>query len=167
MNSASVLRLGHPITLSIRRQGQVSCSHALGTGSPAPVPPGPAPVKGSRGTQKRCSPSRDWTSSSALKSPGLAHWCLYHQGQLHCAAQTKYRATASKGTGLVLLPSGPAPPTAVGEGDGHHPHTHAISRQKNGKSALPCCCSWAGSSSSPQPGISPAMLSRQGAGCTF
>lgn len=103
---------------------------------------------------KRCSlPRAGPTLLLSNLPPGLAHRCRSHQGQLHCTAQARYRATAGEGTGLALR-TGSSYYCRWWVG-GHCPHTHAASGQR------------AGSPASPPPGVSFAMLSRQGAGPTF
>lgn len=105
-----------PSAANSRRRGQLSCSHALMDGSPAPSHQSPAllccPVLVQDPFSQVMQLVRGENSFPALTPLGLAHWYLHHQGQLYSAAQTRYGPTlpnAAAGEGQAQLSRVPPP----------------------------------------------------------
>jgi hypothetical protein len=135
--STALARL--PSTIIGRRQGRLSCSHALRAGLPMPLPSGPAPL---------CYPGKVQgllfqvlqPSKGRVNSPALTTW-----GPIF---QTKQIARSMGGV----------------QEWGHHPHPHATSQQMSGGASSILLCPWGWLTCSPSTRASTTVLPRQGAG---
>jgi hypothetical protein len=123
-----------PNAVISRRQGQLSCSRALGAGSLAPIPPEPVllycPVGGQGQLPQVMHQARVWNTVPALTPPGLAHLCFHHQrGQLHCVVQARFKAHSPASGGQDFTASLPDYRRSWGTVGEHLPLAHCISRQ--------------------------------------